>query len=473
LRKSQALVLVLSNQPDSLFTSPVRQTAGGIWIRAEHPHQLADYMTALAALRDGRSADAIMLAVMPAAYRHKEALLSQLDIWQQAIHRAGKTAGLVPAVVLSVYAPLGSSAAGDDRWYGWASAKRGEKAVRFTDQALQPVSEVRLAIDGCSLAQNEVQPGVMAQALMDWAAEQVIPFIQAKRAGARPLQINALCLHDQMRSGAAENIWGQYLLRRTGLALPVNLPVAARLSALPDLVLPVLPVQRRAGGLWRGAGHLSLIIALFLSLTFISSVWHNKQLLNQIDQHLQRYYPLQITQDTARKKAIRVLEKDRQQLQDYARAGVPLRLGMGFYRGYLALPALDRAIASYAPPPPLPATIELDSMSLFDSGKSVLKPGSNRYLLKAAGLISQHAGQRILVAGHTDSTGNPKINERLSLARAEAVREGLMDALSLPSSQFAVQGYGESRPVESNETTAGRARNRRVEITLVPAVPAR
>jgi outer membrane protein OmpA-like peptidoglycan-associated protein len=62
----------------------------------------------------------------------------------------------------------------------------------------------------------------------------------------------------------------------------------------------------------------------------------------------------------------------------------------------------------------------------------------------------------------------------LSLKRAEAVRDWMRDTGDVPESCFAVQGYGESRPVATNDTPEGRALNRRVEISLVPqATPVR
>jgi outer membrane protein OmpA-like peptidoglycan-associated protein len=138
------------------------------------------------------------------------------------------------------------------------------------------------------------------------------------------------------------------------------------------------------------------------------------------------------------------------------------------YRGARVLPALNGAIASYVPPHPPPAVVTLDSMSLFDSGRARLKDGSNRAMVGALEMIRAHPDKRILVAGYTDNVGNAARNLQLSTARAEAVRDWLIDASGIPATQFAIQGYGDTRPIASNDTDAGRARNRRVEITLVP-----
>lgn len=107
-------------------------------------------------------------------------------------------------------------------------------------------------------------------------------------------------------------------------------------------------------------------------------------------------------------------------------------------------------------------------MSLFDTGKWTLKPGSTKLLVNSLVGIKARPGWLIVIAGHTDSVGDDKSNQTLSLKRAESVRNWMRDTGDVPESCFAVQGYGESRPVASNDAQQGRALNRRVEISLVP-----
>ncbi|HGG9141183.1 TPA: OmpA family protein, partial [Enterobacter hormaechei subsp. xiangfangensis] len=105
---------------------------------------------------------------------------------------------------------------------------------------------------------------------------------------------------------------------------------------------------------------------------------------------------------------------------------------------------------------------------LFDTGKWALKPASTKLLVNSLVGIKAKPGWLIVVAGHTDSTGDDQSNQVLSLKRAESVRDWMRDTGDVPESCFAVQGYGESRPVATNDTAEGRALNRRVEISLVP-----
>ncbi|STW15046.1 outer membrane protein [Klebsiella pneumoniae subsp. rhinoscleromatis] len=119
--------------------------------------------------------------------------------------------------------------------------------------------------------------------------------------------------------------------------------------------------------------------------------------------------------------AVRVLREDAALLDSWARNGVPLRLSLGLYHGeQIRLPLLE-AIRGYVPPPPpprpvqrvAPNVIRLDSMSLFDTGKWVLKPGSTKRLVSSLMDIKARPGWLIVVAGHTDSVGEEKANQLL------------------------------------------------------------
>lgn len=92
-------------------------------------------------------------------------------------------------------------------------------------------------------------------------------------------------------------------------------------------------------------------------------------------------------------------------------------------------------------------------------------------MVDALELIKAHPGKRVLVAGYADDQGRPDRNLKLSIDRASAVRDWLVEASGIPPTRFAIQGYGDTRPVADNATPEGRAKNRRVEITLVPDTP--
>ncbi len=113
--------------------------------------------------------------------------------------------------------------------------------------------------------------------------------------------------------------------------------------------------------------------------------------------------------------------------------------------------------------------ITLSSGILFESNKSALRAASSARLDEVAALLNQSPERNVRVERFTDSRGSDSANRNLSVARAEAVRAYLVSRGVEPSRVSAV-GFGEERPVASNDSVEGRANNRRVEIVLTPLV---
>jgi len=108
---------------------------------------------------------------------------------------------------------------------------------------------------------------------------------------------------------------------------------------------------------------------------------------------------------------------------------------------------------------------------LFDSGKADLKPDGKKMLKKVASVISQEAADNeIGVEGHTDNVpiklSGWKSNWELSATRATSVLHYLISDCGLKPNNLSATGYGEYRPVKSNNTKEGRQANRRVEIII-------
>jgi outer membrane protein OmpA-like peptidoglycan-associated protein len=103
---------------------------------------------------------------------------------------------------------------------------------------------------------------------------------------------------------------------------------------------------------------------------------------------------------------------------------------------------------------------------LFDTAKYTLRPGARERLAKVAGIILGHPGLRLEVEGHTDSVGADAYNQRLSEQRAGSVRDYLIQQGIPESNSLAAKGFGETRPVASNDNAAGRQQNRRVELVV-------
>jgi outer membrane protein OmpA-like peptidoglycan-associated protein len=102
---------------------------------------------------------------------------------------------------------------------------------------------------------------------------------------------------------------------------------------------------------------------------------------------------------------------------------------------------------------------------LFDTGKATLKPGAYSTIDKLAHVLNESADRKLLIEGHTDSTGSDETNMALSQQRALSVQAALMER-GVSAQQLASIGKGESTPVASNDTSAGRQQNRRVELVF-------
>jgi outer membrane protein OmpA-like peptidoglycan-associated protein len=102
---------------------------------------------------------------------------------------------------------------------------------------------------------------------------------------------------------------------------------------------------------------------------------------------------------------------------------------------------------------------------LFDTGKFALRPSAREKLAKVAGVISGHSGLKLEVEGHTDNVGADEYNQNLSEQRGAAVRDYLAEQ-GIPASSLTTRGFGESNPVVTNDTAAGRQQNRRVELVV-------
>lgn len=123
------------------------------------------------------------------------------------------------------------------------------------------------------------------------------------------------------------------------------------------------------------------------------------------------------------------------------------------------------------PPPPAPAEPEVGSKIIsleganFDFNKATLKPEGMAKLDQAAAVMAEHADLTVGVEGHTDSVGSDAYNQKLSERRAQAAVDYLVSK-GVDASRLQPTGYGESKPVASNDTAEGRAQNRRVDLVV-------
>ncbi|HFS5791126.1 TPA: OmpA family protein [Citrobacter werkmanii] len=475
------VVLVCGDTPDWPGEGVVYRTAQGCWLKVSTA-QLQQTVRHLLRERPELAAQlAVMVCVCPQQHDDETVLTARLHElrWQLAQVRRD-TRRTVPLLLTS--SVVGASVT----QMLWQLLRAGEAPqVWQADEA--PCSVSRWISQDDTAFRTGAQVRINAQTR--FIAEAVLPALTAESPDMPPAA-PAMVLYQQTPSVAApvmpDSLWSRWLARHTTLrSLPGWQPGTASPddTPFPDFILPLLP---QGGGITPRSRFLHRAFCLFTLAVLValcSSAWNNRQLLHRLSFDVAQYYRIAMTDAPPKANAVAVLRNDAALLNDWSRNGEPLRYGLGLYRGERLRPAVLAAIKTYVlpppPPPPVikqviqgPQTVRLDSMSLFDTGKWQLKPGSTRVLVNALVGIKAKPGWLIVVTGHTDNTGDDKFNQQLSLKRAESVRDWMRDTGDVPESCFAVQGYGESRPAATNDTVEGRALNRRVEISLVPQADA-
>ncbi|GAB3476531.1 OmpA family protein [Marinomonas epiphytica] len=123
---------------------------------------------------------------------------------------------------------------------------------------------------------------------------------------------------------------------------------------------------------------------------------------------------------------------------------------------------IGAAVDNYGCPNTSSKLLSVELKILFDSGEAVVKPNFYPELKKLATFLTENPSTSVVIEGHTDDVGSVESNQQLSQLRANAIANVLVDSFRIRQSRVKGIGYGESRPIENNDTEAGREKNRRV-----------
>lgn len=298
----------------------------------------------------------------------------------------------------------------------------------------------------------------------------------------------AMAIYPTNQSITSDNVIQKLWESLTTLPLP-NTHKIQEIISPPDALVKFMPIAYPFSPICTMICGLVIITSLFGMGCLAASFWNNLKLAEQVQNDIHHYQLIPMNSYEEKRQALEQLKNDRAILNQYLAQGEPVRLGMGLYQGLRLIEPLNITMSDYVAKPPEPEkiivketevvvkeppVIRLDSLSLFEVGQSNLKPDSSKILINALMEMknqinaNQGTGWLILITGHTDSTGDENKNLTLSLERAVAVRNWIIKTSDIPETCFAIQGYGAKKPLVDNDTPEHRAKNRRVEISLIP-----
>jgi outer membrane protein OmpA-like peptidoglycan-associated protein len=195
------------------------------------------------------------------------------------------------------------------------------------------------------------------------------------------------------------------------------------------------------------------------------------------DPYMYWYYPKELPEADRAVEAARQAGRDRQCPDEFNAAWNLKEKAYATYAACrtqeaiaMAMEATKKANALCPGKPVVKIEKVIDRMTLrvnFDFNKSDIRESEVAELQKAVRFIRKYPGAKVRLEGHTDSIDSEEYNQALSERRAEAVKNYLVKEEAAEKSKISTVGYGESRPVASNDTEEGRAQNRRVEVLIL------
>jgi outer membrane protein OmpA-like peptidoglycan-associated protein len=454
----------------------LRITEQGCYVRVPSLDRLPTIIDYLLANRPHWAGQlAVFFIANPAEQTDSAQLAGAIQTFRHQVSRIRRSGVALP-ILLGSYLP---STRDDDHWFTWEAEQAG-LSVREGAGHLS-MAQWQLRATDLPNRSARLRNCVQVDSLGHWLTQWVLPHLVSKdsRDARCPAVACAMTLATGSMANAPGNLWSQWLQGRT--ALEPAVPATGQPSLpFPDPLLTLLPRQTGLTPARRAAVHGLWLFVLAAGIALCSSAWQNRLLLRQVSDDLRRYQAipeptsLEQPEHQLREQAVSVLRRDATTLDRYYREGEPLSLGLGLYSAERIRPPVLAALTAHRVPAlkpvlaKIPDPVRLDSLSLFASGSAELKPGSAKVLINALVDIKAQPGWLIVIAGHTDATGDAQRNLLLSRARAGAVRDWMQQMGDIPDSCFAVQGFGADQPLNSNDTPEGRAANRRVDIRLVP-----
>lgn len=475
----------------SLAESNVLVSSEAVWIYVdEYSHLPIVYDSLIAKWPDMLGRVGIFLALAPELEDKQGLLIAKLQAFRQSWVDTCRIAKYQVPVYLSTHIGFNDLIYDEQNplpiyWFQLVNEQ-----LYLLDRYLSPinnwVNDIKISSDE---RERRLRLRPFLSETQSWIERIVLATLVDSKQPIAKCVPTAMAIYPINQSVTNDNVMQKLWESLTTLPLP-NTHKIQEVVSPPDALVKFMPIAYPFSPICTMICGLIMITSVFIIGCLGASFWNNLKLAEQIQNDIHHYQLISMESYEEKRQALEQLKDDRSILNQYLTQGEPVRLGMGLYRGQQLVKPLDIAMSDYVAKPPEPVkiivketevvikdpapVIRLDSLSLFESGQSNLKSDSGKVLINALMEMkkqinaNQGTGWLILITGHTDSTGDESKNIQLSLERAVAVRNWIIKTSDIPETCFAIQGYGAKKPLVNNDTLENRAKNRRVEISLIP-----
>ncbi|EJE6943414.1 OmpA family protein, partial [Salmonella enterica] len=387
------VVLVCGDGLDALFQEgPLRKTAQGWWLRAGDVNRLTDVVRSIQTQFPRQVGQlSVMYRCLPDHHQDEAVLRSALKTLRQQCKQIKSLTGFTLPVVLSA-----EFSGPETPWI----IVRGDKPI------VCPVNDSPQAFIDWQQAEDNILALSVVSEAFSFIRNTLADELEKPERLTPPERAFSVAMRLGTVLPCTESVWAGWLYTRTCLQFSRKPGQSAPASLFPDAVLPLLaPFASTVQGGQRTRRLVLLIWLCALTALGISAL-NNRDLIRQVSADLQRWNAIPMNHYRPKAESLAALKQDALLLERWQRQGEPLRYSLGYYPGQRLWLALQQAIDTWTPPPApepklVPKIVRLDSMSLFDSGKSVLKPGSTKMLVNALVGIKARPGWLIVVSGHT------------------------------------------------------------------------
>jgi outer membrane protein OmpA-like peptidoglycan-associated protein len=475
----------------SIAESNIIVSSEAVWIYIdEYSHLPIVYDSLIAKWPDMIGRVGVFLALTPELEDKQGFLIAKLQAFRQSWVDTCRIAKYQLPVYLSTHVGLNSLIYDEQNplpvyWYQLVDHK-----LFLLDRYLSPLNNwVNDIKTPSSERERRLRLRPFLNEIQSWIENVVLTTLADTKQPIAKCKPTAIAIYPVNQSIINNNIMQKQWESITTLPLPNNHKIEDSVTP-PDSLIKFMPISSPFSPIGSMVCGLITITSIFIIGCLGASFWNNIKLSDQIQNDIRHYHLISMDSYEEKRQALDQLKKDREVLNRYLAQGEPVRLGMGLYHGQQLLELLNISMSDYVAKPPEPEkiiikekeiimkepppVIRLDSLALFESGQSSLKSDSTKTLINALVEMKKQinanpdTGWLVLITGHTDSTGDENKNIQLSFERATAVRNWIIKTSDIPETCFAIQGYGAKKPLVSNDTLEGRAKNRRVEIVLVP-----